>query len=99
MKLALALSCLVASASAFAPVANTRSSSVETTSLAASLNGWTPDSSKFCYGLPGSLAPVGEFDPLGLSAGAPLDKIKRFREAEVQHVSSVTEVVGVVLVV
>ena len=28
------------------------------------LNGWKPDATKFCYGLPGSLAPVCDFDPL-----------------------------------
>lgn len=50
-----------------------------------SLNGWSPDSNKFAYGLPGSLSPVGEFDPLGLSNGASLGEVKRFREAEVTH--------------
>lgn len=29
------------------------------------INGWVPDSSKPCYGLPGSSAPFGYFDPLG----------------------------------
>jgi len=81
---------LFGSASAFAPVART----FLTTSLSAKAkatapqpvaNGWTPDSSKFAYGLPGSLEPVGEFDPLGLSTGLPLDVMKRYREAEVTH--------------
>lgn len=49
------------------------------------LNGWTADSTKFCYGLPGSLAPVGEFDPLGLTKDQDLGTIKKWREAELQH--------------
>jgi len=49
------------------------------------INGWTPDSSKFCAGLPGALAPMGDFDPLGLAEGKSVTEIKRFREAEVTH--------------
>jgi Chlorophyll A-B binding protein len=49
------------------------------------LNGWKPDATKFCYGLPGSLAPVGEFDPLGLAKNENLLTIKKYREAELQH--------------
>merc|ERR1712113_1016799 len=51
---------------------------------AASLNGWTPDEKAFAYGLPGSLDPVPEFDPLGFAADADLDKVKQYREAELQ---------------
>lgn len=49
------------------------------------INGWTADPTKFCAGLPGSLAPVGEFDPLGLSKDLSVQEIKRYREAEVTH--------------
>merc|ERR1712194_430831 len=49
------------------------------------INGWTADPTKFCAGLPGALAPMGEFDPLGLSKDLPVQEIKRFREAEVTH--------------
>mmetsp|Transcript_29872 Transcript_29872/g.45816 ORF Transcript_29872/g.45816 Transcript_29872/m.45816 type:complete len:273 (+) Transcript_29872:275-1093(+) len=53
---------------------------------AASINGWTPDANKPCYGLPGAIAPTGYFDPLGFSqAGISLNEVKRYREAEVQH--------------
>merc|ERR1719258_1721 len=52
---------------------------------AASLNGWVPDESKFAYGLPGTLAPVPDFDPLGFAERATLDEMKRYREAEVTH--------------
>ena len=47
--------------------------------------GWTADPSKFCAGLPGALAPVGEFDPFGFVDGKSVEEIKRFREAEVTH--------------
>ena len=55
-------------------------------SAAISINGWTPDESLPCYGLPGSLPPTGFFDPLGFSrTGISLDEVKRNREAEVMH--------------
>ena len=47
--------------------------------------GWTPDSNKPCWGLPGAIEPLGFFDPLGLSKDADLDTVKRYREAEVMH--------------
>ena len=31
----------------------------------APINGWVPDASKPCYGLPGATAPFGYFDPIG----------------------------------
>merc|ERR1719258_771680 len=49
------------------------------------LNGWTYDPSKFAGGLPGSLAPLGDFDPLGFLDGVSLSELKRIREAEVTH--------------
>ena len=49
------------------------------------VNGWTADPTKFCYGLPGALSPMGNFDPFGLSKDLPLQEIKRYREAEVTH--------------
>jgi len=55
-------------------------------SAAAAVNGWSPDDTKFCYGLPGSLAPMGDFDPIGFARiGTPLNDIKRNREAEITH--------------
>lgn len=71
---------LATSATAFAPAQQAGRAS---TSL--NLNGWTADPNKFCFGLPGSLPPVGEFDPAGFAAGADLDTIKKYREAELQH--------------
>jgi len=44
-----------------------------------------PKSEEFCFGLPGSTAPGGNFDPLGLSKGKDENTIKRYREAELTH--------------
>lgn len=50
------------------------------------INGWVPDDSAPCYGLPGVVAPTGYFDPLGFAqAGITLNEVKRNREAEVMH--------------
>lgn len=51
----------------------------------AAINGWVPDASKPCFGLPGAIAPFGYFDPLGFCNDRNLDGVKRFREAEVMH--------------
>jgi hypothetical protein len=39
----------------------------------------------FCYGLPGAIAPAGEFDPLGFSANVDELEMMRLREAELTH--------------
>lgn len=50
------------------------------------INGWVPDDSLPCYGLPGVVAPTGFFDPIGFSRdGITLNEVKRNREAEVMH--------------
>ena len=49
------------------------------------INGWVPDASKPCFGLPGAISPLGYFDPLGFCNGRDLKGVKRFREAEVLH--------------
>ena len=51
----------------------------------APINGWVPDASKPCYGLPGATAPFGFFDPIGFTKDMDLSGVKRFREAEVMH--------------
>ena len=53
--------------------------------LGPTLNGWTPDKSKPCYGLPGAISPLGFFDPLGFSKDKDLVGVKRLREAEIMH--------------
>ena len=49
------------------------------------INGWQPDATKPCYGLPGAIAPFGYFDPLGFCKERELGGVKRFREAEIMH--------------
>ena len=75
---------LLPAAAAF--VAQSGKPSAITTSLKASdLNGWVPDESKFAWGLPGSLDPAEDFDPLGFAENADLTQIKGYREAETTH--------------
>jgi len=78
MKLAV-FSLLAGSAAAFAPARTARANT------ALNLNGWVADEGAFCFGLPGSLPPVGDFDPLGFATNADLGTIKKYREAELQH--------------
>merc|ERR1719296_599436 len=49
------------------------------------INGWAADASLPMQGLPGAVAPLGFFDPLGFSKNADLNTAKRLREAEVMH--------------
>merc|ERR1719324_1222134 len=42
-------------------------------------------SKEFCYGLPGAIAPAGEFDPVGFLDGKDALEINRLREAELTH--------------
>lgn len=56
-----------------------------TTPLPVAMNGWIPDATKPCYGLPGAVAPLGFFDPFGFSKDKELTGVKRLREAEVLH--------------
>lgn len=50
------------------------------------LNGWSPREDYALWGLPGAIAPLGYFDPIGFCRrGTTLNDAKRLREAEVQH--------------
>merc|ERR1719487_2763039 len=40
---------------------------------------------EFCYGLPGSIAPAGEFDPANFLEGTSKSEVYRWREAELTH--------------
>jgi len=76
------------SASAFTPFAKVSSAAkqvAKTSTKNDPLNGWTPDATKFAYGLPGSLEPVKDFDPLGFAKDADLQTMLQYREAELQH--------------
>jgi hypothetical protein len=81
MKLAIAVSCLVTAVSAL----SSKPSAKKSPAKAASLNGWVPNGNEFAWGLPGSIAPFPQFDPIGASVGADLEKMKNYREAELQH--------------
>ncbi len=70
MKFAAALITLFGSAAAFAP----SSASKKSSALAFSVDT-----------IPGALAPVGLFDPLGFAAKADEATLKRYREAELTH--------------
>ena len=97
MKIVL-LSTLVGASCAFAPSSKVSSSAgrvmstpetvtevEEVVPTVAPINGWVPDSSKPCYGLPGATAPFGFFDPVGFTSDMELNEVKRFREAEIMH--------------
>jgi len=45
----------------------------------------TASKEPFCYGLPGAIAPAGEFDPANLLDGLDKDTVMRYREAELTH--------------
>ena len=64
-------SLLVGSSAAFAPAMNKASSTA--------MNAFTVDN------MPGALAPMGFFDPLGFAEKADEKTLKRYREAEVTH--------------
>lgn len=68
------------------PFADATGSYVSVAPIAPTLNGWIASVDEPCFGLPGALAPTGYFDPLGFcQKGIPLNDVKRYREAEVQH--------------
>lgn len=91
MKLVI-LSSLLGASCAFAPTSTTQTraathlKAAEVEELSAPINGWVADPNKPSFGLPGVVAPTGYFDPLGFcQKGIPLNDVKRYREAEVQH--------------
>jgi len=59
---------------------------IEVAPIVAPINGWVPNDDLPLYGLPGAVAPLGYFDPIGFSReGITLNEVKRYREAEVMH--------------
>jgi len=67
------------------PVAVTEEPVVAAAPSVAAINGWVPDESLPCFGLPGAISPLGYFDPLGFCKDRELGGVKRFREAEIMH--------------
>ena len=51
----------------------------------ATLRGPKSKAGDFCYGLPGNIAPAGNFDPANLLEGTPKEEVYRWREAELTH--------------
>merc|ERR1719454_2316859 len=51
----------------------------------ATLRGPKSKAGDFCYGLPGNIAPAGNFDPANLLEGTSKDEVYRWREAELTH--------------
>jgi len=47
--------------------------------------GNTPKPKEFCYGLPGSISPIEEFDPFNLLDGKTEEEVLKWREAELAH--------------
>merc|ERR1719387_3239047 len=43
------------------------------------------EAEEFCYGLPGNIAPAGNFDPANLLAERSKSEVYRYREAELTH--------------
>ena len=87
MKLVLA-SLLVGPAAAFAPLASTNRASTSLDAFAAKKTSSPPAVVRASFtvdNMPGALAPMGFFDPLGFAAKADEATLKRYREAEVTH--------------
>jgi len=75
----------LASTSFTAPVAKVPTRTVDV-KMAFSL-GNKPEAAddEFCFGLPGAMAPAGEFDPANLLEGTSKSEVYRWREAELTH--------------
>ena len=82
---ALTFASVVGFSAGFAPNAVPKTATSLSMANYPEVNGWTADPDKFCAGLPGSVAPFGEFDPLGLTSKFSVEEIKRYRESEVTH--------------
>ena len=95
MKLAIASSLLIASASAFAPIQQSQQSlalkvadvNIEAAEAAGLESEEAPPKSIFETPdqLPGVVAPLGFWDPLNFASRADVNTMKRYREAELTH--------------
>ena len=70
-----------AALSAFSPLGKARTPSPKLQQAATV----STASTEFCYGLPGNIAPAGDFDPANLLEGASKSEVYRYREAELTH--------------
>jgi len=90
MKITICLAALASTSHAFTTSSIRQKSNIITTLSSSkasypTINGWSANPNEFCAGLPGALAPMGEFDPLGFTSELSVEEIKRYREAEVTH--------------
>merc|ERR1712176_1321682 len=67
--------------SAFSPLGKARAPTPKLQQAATA----TTATTEFCYGLPGNIAPAGDFDPANLLEGASKEQVYRYREAELTH--------------
>jgi|EP00308_Calcidiscus_leptoporus_P009569 hypothetical protein len=67
--------------SAFSPLGKARAPAPKLQEAAISSSTTT----EFCYGLPGNIAPAGNFDPANLLEGRSKGEVYRYREAELTH--------------
>jgi len=74
------ISALTLGSTAMAPVVM-RSSPVR---MVATIDAKAQDTD-FCYGLPGNIAPAGNFDPAQILEGKTKGDVYRLREAEITH--------------
>jgi hypothetical protein len=71
---------------AFAPMMSRVATPRATVSMAAADNtAVSKKSEEFCYGLPGAIAPAGEWDPAGILVDLKKSEVYRLREAEITH--------------
>merc|ERR1719324_1894909 len=76
---------LYSAATAFAPAGLPAAAAMRTTPATMVALPTKNVKAEFCYGLPGAIAPAGEFDPANLLEGASKSEVYRWREAELAH--------------
>merc|ERR1719324_1644997 len=76
---------LYSAATAFAPAGLPAAAAMRTTPATMVALPTKNVKAEFCYGLPGAIAPAGEFDPANLLEGASKAEVYRWREAELTH--------------
>jgi len=74
----------VSASMAFAPVSMPVGSRVNAQMVALGSKKVDADA-EFCFGLPGNIAPAGDFDPANLLEGTSKEEVYRWREAELAH--------------
>merc|ERR1719326_1324526 len=76
---------LYSAATAFAPAGLPAAAAMRTTPATMVALPTKNVKSEFCFGLPGAIAPAGEFDPANLLEGTSKEEVYRWREAELTH--------------